>query len=62
MSNKAITYLKEAKTELKKVTWPNRKEITKNTLLVIGISLAMAAFLGTLDYFFSLGFEVLIKR
>ena len=62
MANKAITYLKEAKAELKKVTWPTKKETTKHTMLVIGVSLALAAFLGALDYFLSIGFESLIAR
>jgi len=61
MPNKITNYLKESKAELKKVTWPTKKEVTKHTLLVIGISLAVAAFLGSLDYLFSLGFEIIIK-
>jgi len=62
MSNKIIAYFKEAKSELKKVTWPTKKETIKHTLLVIGISLAVAAFLGALDYFFAIGFEEMINR
>lgn len=59
--NKAINYLKTSKTELKKVVWPTKKETTNYTLLVIGISLAVAIFLGVLDYIFTLGLELLIK-
>ena len=59
--NKAINYLKTSKTELKKVVWPNKKETTNYTLLVIGISLAVAVFLGALDYIFTIGLELLIK-
>jgi len=52
--NKLIKYIKSSIEEMKKVTWPTKKETKNYTLLVIGISAAMAAFLGTLDYIFSI--------
>ena len=48
--NRLINYLKESQQELKKVVWPSKKEITHHTMLVIGISLGVAAFLGIVDY------------
>ncbi len=51
--NKVITFLLEAKVELSRVNWPTRKQITMYTLLVIAISLAVAFFLGSLDFLFS---------
>ena len=51
--NKLINFLKEAKQELLKVNWPNKKQIINYTATVIGISIAVAAFLGMLDYIFS---------
>lgn len=48
--------------EMKKVVWPTRKEAINHTLLVIGISLGVAAILGALDYIFSLGIEQLINK
>ena len=50
--NKIANFLKEAKTELRKVNWPTRKQATNYTLAVIGISIAVAIFLGGLDYLF----------
>lgn len=47
-----IKFLKEVKVELKKVTWPTREETIKHTLIVIGISFAVAIFLGGLDFLF----------
>ena len=47
-----ITFLKEVKLEIKKVNWPTRQEIIKYTLIVIGISAGVAAFLGILDFIF----------
>lgn len=48
--NQITNYFKSSKEELKKVAWPTRKETVKNTMVVIGISLATAVFLGGIDY------------
>jgi len=53
MITKLITFLKEVKLEIKKVNWPTRQETIKYTLIVIGISAGVAAFLGTLDFIFT---------
>jgi preprotein translocase subunit SecE len=52
MFNKIITFIKEAKVELTKVNWPTKKQTVNYTLIVIGVSLAVAGFLGALDYGF----------
>ncbi|PIW76382.1 MAG: preprotein translocase subunit SecE, partial [Candidatus Portnoybacteria bacterium CG_4_8_14_3_um_filter_40_10] len=51
---KLVNFLKEVRFELKKVTWPTRQETIRFTLLVIGVSAGVAAFLGGLDYLFSI--------
>ena len=53
LPNQIITFLKEAKLELKKVNWPTREETVRYTLIVVGISIAVAIFLGGLDVIFS---------
>ena len=47
------TFLKEVKLEIKKVNWPTRQQTFKYTLIVLGISVAMALFLGSLDFLFT---------
>lgn len=44
-----LSYFRESREELKKVVWPTWLETRNNTMLVIGISLFTAAFLGLLD-------------
>ena len=61
MANKLVNYVKSSIEEMKKVTWPTKKETYNYTLLVIGISLAVAIFLGALDYIFSFLLELVIK-
>ena len=50
---KIVSFLKEVKLEMKKVNWPTRKETIKYTLIIITVSIAVAAFLGGLDYIFT---------
>ena len=45
-----IQYIKDSKIELKKVVWPTKKQTTNYTLVVIGFSLGVAAFLGIIDF------------
>jgi len=50
--NKIVTFLKEVRLEMKKVNWPTREETIKYTLIVIGISVVVAVYLGGLDVLF----------
>ena len=43
-----IGFLREAKAELKKVTWPGRKQIS--TLVVIFFTLCASIYLGAIDF------------
>jgi len=47
---KITGYFKEMVVEVKKVTWPSREQTINYTLIVVGISLIVAAFLGTIDF------------
>ena len=60
--SKLSEYIKGSVEEMKKVTWPTRKETKNYTLLVVGISIAIAAFLGALDYVFSFGLSFLLIK
>ncbi len=62
MANKLTNYIKGSVEEMKKVTWPTKKETKNFTLLVIGISVGVAIFLGALDYIFSFALEQLLNR
>jgi len=46
-------YFHEAYLEIKKVTWPTRKETYQYTLLVVGITIAVSAFTFALDNLFN---------
>jgi preprotein translocase subunit SecE len=47
---KITNYLKQSVQELKKVNWPTRKETTRYTLGVLGLSFIVAVVLGFIDF------------
>lgn len=57
---KIKNYITEVRTEARKVSWPSRKTALKDSFIVIGISLATAAFLGGVDYALNLIMEKII--
>jgi preprotein translocase subunit SecE len=60
--NRLVRYLYEAKSELQRTTWPTRQETIKSTLVVIGVSVGVAAFLGGVDFGLSQLLNLLIAR
>ena len=52
MFQNIATFLKESRTELRKVTWPTREETVRYTAAVIVISLVIAGLLGGADFIF----------
>jgi preprotein translocase subunit SecE len=54
---KIVQFLKEVRFELKRVTWPSRKETLAGTIVVLVIVMIVAFFLGIVD----IGLAELIK-
>ncbi|PLX44853.1 MAG: preprotein translocase subunit SecE [Deltaproteobacteria bacterium] len=55
--SKAQVFLKEAKSELSKVTFPDRKTTVASTLVVIAVSVLVGVYLGVLDLILSKVFD-----
>jgi preprotein translocase subunit SecE len=47
---KARVFYEDSKAELKKVTWPNKKEIRVTTIAVLILVTVMSIFLGIMDF------------
>jgi preprotein translocase subunit SecE len=62
MFERFITFVKESRQELKKVSWPTRQQTIRYTLAVIFMSVVVAIFLGGLDYLFQFILEEIISR
>jgi preprotein translocase subunit SecE len=58
----AKQFLREVKTELKKVTWPSRKDTLSGTLVVLVAVFIIAIFLGVVDSGLSNLIKELLKR
>jgi preprotein translocase subunit SecE len=56
--NSVMTFLREVRVELGKVSWPTRQQMIQYTGVVLGLCLFFALFLGGLDSLFAL----IIKR
>ena len=50
--NALVKYFNETRAELRKVTWPTREETRNLTTIIVIVTVAMAVFLGALDYIF----------
>ena len=53
-------FFQETIGELRKVSWPTRREATRLTWIVIGVILVMAAVLGGLDWVYSKLFGLIL--
>jgi len=51
-------FFKEVFVEMRRVSWLSQKDIIRYTLIVLGITIVVAAFLGGLDFIFT----SLVKR
>ncbi|MGB8720639.1 MAG: preprotein translocase subunit SecE [Desulfobacterales bacterium] len=47
--DKSVQFLREVKVELKKVTWPTRKQAIGSTVVVIVVVMIVSLFLGVVD-------------
>lgn len=47
------TFFKESRLEFRHVNWLTKREAVNYTIIVIGLSLGLAAFLGVFDFAFS---------
>ncbi len=47
-----VNYFSDVKSELKKVTWPNRQEIITSTIVVVVVVIAFTLFIGIIDEVF----------
>lgn len=59
---KIADFFREAKAEMLKVNWPTKNQTINYTLLVVAVSIAVAIFLGGLDYLFGFILKIFIIK
>jgi preprotein translocase subunit SecE len=57
--NAVVRYFNETVGELRKVSWPTRKDAISLTIIVLIVTFSMSIFLGLLDFLFSRFFVLL---
>lgn len=55
-----MNFIREARAELKKVTWPTRRQIWYWTLVVIVFTLCVSLYLGLVDFLLAWLFSALL--
>jgi preprotein translocase subunit SecE len=61
IANSIKNYFIGSYRELRKVSWPTKKQTINYSILVIALSVSVAIFFSILDYLFSIGFEFITK-
>ena len=61
MLEKLKVFLREAKVELKKVTWPDKKTTTASTIVVLVVVVVVSVFLGVADGLLSQLFKLVLS-
>jgi preprotein translocase subunit SecE len=58
--NLIAQFVRESRTELRKVVWPTRQEATRLTLVVIAVSAGVGLILGGFDYAIAQVFSLVV--
>jgi preprotein translocase subunit SecE len=59
--NFVTRFLRETRSELRKVVWPTRREALNMTAIVLGVTILMAAGLGMVDWLFAKVMSLMIR-
>jgi preprotein translocase subunit SecE len=59
--NFVVRFLRETRSEVRKVIWPTRREALNMTAIVLGVTILMAAGLGLVDWLFSKLFAFAVR-
>jgi len=61
MKTSPFQFIQEVRTELRKITWPNRQEVWVTSLMVFIMSALMALFFMGIDWVFGFGIKSLLE-
>ena len=54
------SWFKGMKAEFKKIVWPDQKSLTKQTIAVVSVSVALALIIKILDMVMTFGIDILV--
>ncbi len=61
MFNKIVSFIKDVRTEMARVTWPTRKELQSSTTVVVVIVLVVSFYLGVVDAILSRAVKLILS-
>ncbi|MCS6936650.1 MAG: preprotein translocase subunit SecE [Candidatus Bipolaricaulota bacterium] len=61
MKERVLSYLREVRSELSRITWPSRVELIALTSLVLVMVVILAIYIGLLDWIFREGARQLLR-
>ena len=53
-------FIKGLKSEFRKIIWPNKEDLTKNTIAVVSVTVALGVLIAVLDLIIKFGLNLLI--
>lgn len=59
--NFIVRFLRETRSELRKVVWPTRREAINMTAIVLGVTVLMATGLGIIDWLLTRLFALIVR-
>ena len=58
---KKVSFRKGLRTEFKKITWPDKTSLTRQSVAVVAVTLVLSVLIALLDVIFQYGVDWLIK-
>ena len=55
------SWLKGAKAEFKKIIWPDKKTLAKETVAVVSVSVVVGAIIAVIDFLIQHGVDILVN-
>ncbi|MGA2418171.1 MAG: preprotein translocase subunit SecE [Candidatus Staskawiczbacteria bacterium] len=62
ITQKINLFFKEVWVEMKRVSWLSQKDVLRYTLIVLGVTIVVAIFLGGLDYIFTTVIKMFVLK
>ena len=53
-------FIQGLKSEFRKIIWPNKEDLTKNTIAVVSVTVALGVLIAVLDLIIKFGLNLLI--
>ena len=60
-TKKGTSWFKSLKSEFKKIIWPDKKTLAKETVAVVSVSVALGAIIAVIDFIIQNGIDILVN-